>query len=72
MLNDPRSNLHGLAMKDPSKPSNGHLLPAILLLIAAMAAVFGQTCGYEFLVWDDDKHVTDNPHLNPVTWHSVG
>ena len=46
-------------------------LPAVLILIAATAAVFGQVGGHEFLVCDDDVHVTENPLLNPVRWSGV-
>jgi len=43
-----------------------------LLLVASVVAVFGQVCGHEFLVWDDTWHVTENPHLDPVTSSGVG
>jgi protein O-mannosyl-transferase len=38
------------------------------LLILTVFAVFGQIWWYGFLNWDDDLHVTENPHLHPLTW----
>ena len=43
----------------------------VLILIAATVAVFGQVGGHEFLSWDDNIHVTENPLLNPVRWGGV-
>ena len=43
-----------------------------LATIALTAAVFGQVRGHQFLIWDDELHVVNNPRLNPVTWTSLG
>jgi len=45
---------------------------SVFLLIAAVLAVFGRVGGHEFLMYDDEPHLVDNPRLNPVTWRSVG
>lgn len=42
------------------------------LLAGAVLAVLGQAVRFEFLCWDDNLHVTQNPGLNPVTWQSLG
>jgi tetratricopeptide (TPR) repeat protein len=34
------------------------------LLLAAVAAVFGQTVGYEFVNYDDDLYVSENPRIS--------
>jgi Flp pilus assembly protein TadD len=38
-----------------------------LILIFATLAVFFPVRNYDFVSWDDDFHVYDNPYLNPVT-----
>ena len=45
---------------------------SVFLLIAAVLAVFGRVGGHEFLMYDDEPHLVDNPRLNPVTWRNVG
>jgi len=35
--------------------------------MAIVAAIFAPVCGFEFLSWDDNLHVVDNPFLNPIT-----
>ena len=42
-----------------------HRVGPLALLTAAVLLVFGQTIGFEFLQWDDDINVTENPHLVP-------
>lgn len=46
------------------------LLPPLLIVIA-VALVFGQTVGFEFVAWDDGENITENPYLNPVSLRSV-
>ncbi len=58
-------------MDELHKTTTWHTLAATLILLWAVVVVFGQVGGHEFLIWDDDKHVVENPHLNPVTWHGV-
>lgn len=43
-----------------------HVAP-YALIAAVLIVVYGQVCHYEFLTWDDDKHITQNPYLNPVS-----
>jgi tetratricopeptide (TPR) repeat protein len=43
-----------------------------LLLVAATLAVYGQTAHFDFVHFDDDRYVTDNPHVrNGLTRASV-
>lgn len=60
--------------KQPSSGGRryGGLAIAVVVLIAAVLAVFGQVAGHKFLIWDDEGHVAHNPRFNPVTWRSVG
>jgi tetratricopeptide (TPR) repeat protein len=41
----------------------GRTLPICLGLVVATVAVFGQTLGFEFVLFDDDGYVVDNPWL---------
>ncbi len=42
------------------------------LLITAVWAVFGQTRGFEFVNFDDNEYVYDNPHVsNGLRWQDV-
>ena len=59
-------------MDHHGQPSFAGLLFSVFLLVAAVLAVFGQVGGHEFLMYDDEPHLVDNPRLNPVTWHNVG
>jgi Flp pilus assembly protein TadD len=48
-------------------------LLVVLLLLAAVAAVYGQTLGFDFLIHDDRKYVTDNPHVREgLTVEGIG
>ena len=38
-----------------------------LLLVGATLVVFWPVCGHEFVVWDDQLNVYENPYLDPVT-----
>jgi len=38
-------------------------IPALILLVAAAAAVFGQVGGFAFVSIDDGAYVTENPHV---------
>jgi tetratricopeptide (TPR) repeat protein len=59
--------------KLPAAPSLPAYQPWLLglLLVVAIAAVFGPVVHYDFVVWDDDLHVYANPHFQPVTWAHV-
>ncbi len=39
----------------------------IILLIIITLAIFIQTLSFEFVAWDDNMHVYENPYMNPVT-----
>src|SRR5687767_6361372 len=45
------------------------LIPLALSL--AMLAIYGRIVGHDFVSWDDQGHVTENPHLDPVTLAGV-
>ena len=40
-------------------------------LAAAVLMVYGRALLGEFVAWDDDINVTQNPHLNPATFQSL-
>jgi tetratricopeptide (TPR) repeat protein len=41
-----------------------------LLLAVACLLVYQATFTFELLTWDDDQHVTNNEHFQPLTWRS--
>ena len=41
-----------------------------LAIAATMAVVFAQVGQFNFLLWDDDLHITENKWMNPVTTQS--
>ncbi|MBI4385763.1 MAG: tetratricopeptide repeat protein [Elusimicrobia bacterium] len=55
-----------------AESKKAQLLPAalILLILAATLAVFWPALGHEFVAWDDDINVYENPLLHPVTGDS--
>lgn len=42
-----------------------------LLITVACLLVYGQVGGFDFLNWDDDKNVTQNPYLYPAGFGSL-
>lgn len=44
---------------------------AALLFVVAISAVFGRSVTGEFLTWDDNLHLTENPAFNPLDWKQV-
>lgn len=53
-------------MPDPDKPK---LLRSwqFLVLLAAVALVMGRACGFDYLSWDDQTYLLDNPLLRAPT-----
>ena len=52
--------------QEPSSPKQRTFLPSLAIcvfLLAAVAAVFGQTLRYDFINYDDDHYVTENRHV---------
>ena len=39
-------------------------------IVLITAAAYFRTTHFDFVLWDDDLHVYDNPYLQPLTWHS--
>ena len=51
----------------------GRDLAVCLLLVLATLAVYGQTAHYDFVNYDDDHYVYENPHVrNGLNRESVG
>jgi len=47
-------------------------LPILLLLATAIGVVYGQVTSFEFIGYDDDVYVTENPHLvDGVGWEDI-
>ena len=46
-------------------PSARKTFLCAILLAAVVAAVFGRSCWYPFLIWDDGQHITQNRAVNP-------
>lgn len=42
-----------------------------LVIVLAVLAVFGRVVRHDFVTWDDDGHITENPHLDTVSWNSL-
>jgi len=63
--------------KSNLKRAQNHLRRDVLICLAlclAVLAVFGQTCRFEFVTFDDDTYITDNPDIEQglsragITW----
>ncbi|MBN1675285.1 MAG: tetratricopeptide repeat protein [Kiritimatiellae bacterium] len=46
-------------------------LTAIAVLVAACVVVFGPVLGHEFVNWDDNVNIYENPYLSPVSGAQV-
>jgi tetratricopeptide (TPR) repeat protein len=42
-----------------------------VVLVLAVLATYGRIVSHDFVAWDDDGHITDNPHLDPVSWQGL-
>jgi tetratricopeptide (TPR) repeat protein len=79
---------HSSAPVSPADRNDRWLVPGICLFLAAMVwAVFGQTLGHEFVNYDDDIYVYENPvvarglslqgivwaftHIHSSNWHPL-
>src|SRR5688572_2968348 len=69
-----------MSLRSCSPPSSaapsqeaGSMSPVWLygLLILAVLATYGRILQHEFVDWDDGGHITNNPHLDPVSWKSM-
>jgi protein O-mannosyl-transferase len=65
------------APKSPEPPAgcNGHgaVFVVCALLILAVLLVFGQTLRYEFVNYDDNEYVYENPQvIKGLTWYGIG
>ncbi|MCX6105570.1 MAG: tetratricopeptide repeat protein [Proteobacteria bacterium] len=47
---------------------NNDQIWSALIILAAVAIVFGQSIGFDFLSWDDDQNVVNNKWLYPGLW----
>ena len=58
---------------EPASTASDRLRPLLIcgLLLAAVALVYGHALRCDFVAWDDDINVTQNPFLNPATWGSL-
>ena len=53
----------------PSRPALRPAWPQILAIALAVLFVFGQSCLFEFVNWDDDQLIAKNPYVNPPSVH---
>jgi protein O-mannosyl-transferase len=64
-----RQPAHG----QPDKPRFWAVLALCVLLLLAVALVFGQTLDHGFINYDDDLYVSENPHVaDGLTLHGIG
>jgi len=48
------------------------LLPLALILVLAVAAIYGQTVHHEFIAYDDDTYILNNPEVTGgLSWRGV-
>ncbi|MCX6105108.1 MAG: hypothetical protein NTY08_04660 [Proteobacteria bacterium] len=40
----------------------------IFIVLIAVAAIYGRTLGYDFVSWDDDQNITQNPWFQRSDW----
>lgn len=52
----------------PSRETRFHVGWVIVILSLLVLVTFGRILGQEFVSWDDDRHITRNPYLNPPSW----
>jgi len=65
----------GAVERHPSRADSQHLGTIIIsvLLVAVVWIVFGQTLGHEFVNYDDDQYVYDNPRItNGLSLERIG
>jgi tetratricopeptide (TPR) repeat protein len=61
-------------LKTESAPTSADRRRTLLicaLLLAGIGLVYGHVLRCDFVAWDDDINVLQNPYLNPATWSSL-
>lgn len=47
-------------------------IAALLLIVGAVAGIYGQVLGHQFVAWDDTSYISENHRvLQGLTWHNV-
>ena len=64
-----RFSCHGFAANCRTASWISRTIVTVLSLVTI--AVFWQVHNHEFVVWDDNVHVFENPYLNPVTFDHI-
>ena len=53
----------------PVAGSTARLLPLALVIVLAVAAIYGQTARHEFVNYDDDVYILNNPEVTAgLSW----
>ena len=52
-------------------PMPAHAIWPIAVLILAVLITYGRIVGHDFVSWDDGGHITENPHLDPISFQSL-
>ena len=59
----PAASLPAAAQSRPNPRVDRRLLPLALILVLAVGAVYGQTFHHEFIAYDDDTYILNNPEV---------
>src|SRR3954471_13523300 len=60
-----------MEMDRPLPDSRKYALFACALLVVVVSVLFGRVAGFEFLLWDDDRMLLQNPPLQALTWQNI-
>ncbi len=68
-MTSPLSAQSNVACDSPS--SRRRVVLSVAIIALACVAVFGRSVGFDFVAYDDQIHVYNNPYLTPPTWANV-
>ena len=63
--------MHSLSSPPPVLLPRWQQWGLIFLLLALTTAIFWPVLGFNFVAWDDDLHVYDNPRFISLTWANI-
>ncbi|MGE0607200.1 MAG: tetratricopeptide repeat protein [Pirellulales bacterium] len=63
---------HNRGTSEPAPFSRQQMAVCGLVLLVATLTAYGNVTSHDFVRFDDNQHLSGNPHLNPLTWKGLG
>lgn len=70
-MTSPRRKTSADRAASQQKPAGINSIWLQAVLILAVVLTFGRIVEHDFVAWDDEGHISENPHLNPISIQSL-